>query len=98
MSTTAVIDVFPLGRGADPVREDQPSECRPFGMRYAVPPQDGPTVPGDVVYDEEVQMLTRGGKIWADKGDPTMTAAPTFKDGSKPTTPADFEQDSDKEA
>lgn len=95
--STMITDAFPLGVGAEPIRDDQPTDWRPWGMRRGVQPQGGHAIPADLVFDHDLQVLTRDGEVWAAKGDPTATFPPTYRDGQTPNTPADFEKDSDTE-
>lgn len=97
-------DCFTLGRGLDPLtpNPDPPSTRRPFGLRCAValPPDDADDL-SDVTYDPDAQVLT----LVHSTGDPeadhrlaaakTTTSRVTDRDGSRPTTPKDFDTDKD---
>lgn len=97
-------ECFALGRGPVSVRasQDQPSGLRPLGMRYAIAVAAAveDNLSG-LAYDNEEQVLT----LAAPSGDPaadwlaivskTTTTRVTDRDGSKPSTPKDFNTDSD---
>lgn len=97
-------ECFPLGRGAVSLRpvQDQPTGLRPFGMRCAI--AVAAVVEDDLsglAYDPVEQVVT----LAEPTGDPaadqlaiaakTTTTRATDRDGSKPSTPKDFNTDSD---
>lgn len=97
-------ELFSLGRGLAPVQPcaEPPSAHRPFGMRQAT------TIAAaveddlsDVTYDPASQTLTLAHPTGNPERDrltlakKTSTNRATDKDGSTPTTPKDFNTDSD---